>query len=256
MLNISKINFNYRNNLNSRSKKVFNNLSINIRKGEFVSIFGPNGSGKSTLLNLISGIITPNTGTIFFENQPIKHVRVAYIFQNYRESLLPWLNVYENIVFPLDALNYSNKQKLARFEQINKMFKTKINIRSYPYELSGGQQQLVSIMRGLIINPDILLLDEPFSSLDYKTSAYLQKLLEKIWIDTGVTIIFVSHDIDEAILLSQRILVFTGKTNKPIKSFKNVLLYPRSIEMLTTNYFIKLKGKILKAFIKETKYLN
>ncbi len=160
MLKISNLDYTHWNNRDHQ--KVFNNFSLKIQKGEFLSIFGPNGSGKTTLLNLIAGVVKPTGGTIIFDNQPVKDARIAYVFQDYRASLFPWLTAYQNVTFPLDVAGVDKRKKNLRFKVLKKLFAVNFNFNLYPYELSGGQQQLVSIMRGLIIDPEILLLDEPF----------------------------------------------------------------------------------------------
>lgn len=254
MLEISHVNYTYRNFRNSR--KIFDNFSLKIEKGEFISLFGPNGSGKTTLLNLIAGVINPGEGNILFNGKPIKEAKIAYVFQDYRASLFPWLTAYKNITFPLDIAKVPERQKKLRLKLLKDIFGVKLNLNLYPYELSGGQQQLVSIMRGLIINPDILLLDEPFSSLDYRTSLFLLKELEKVWLRSKVTTVFVSHNIDEVIFLSQKILIFKDKNLGVTKTFSDKLPYPRSFDYLSNKYAIDLRRRIMRMFSKGGEHLN
>ena len=227
-------------------KNLFENFSLEVLPGEFLTIFGPNGSGKTTLLNIISGLLAPDAGRVEFSSQKSKP-RVSYIFQNYRESLFPWMKVYENIAYPLKIQGLPKKQRLAKVEEICKRFAVDLDLEVYPYRLSGGQQQLVAILRGLIDKPEIILMDEPFASLDYQTTLQSEQKLQEIWQEIRTTTIFVSHDLRESILLADRIVLF-GK-NKPTKIISivdNKLTRPRKTTTITSSKFIEIEKKILK----------
>lgn len=232
---------------NGSPVKVFDSLNLEINHGEFIGIFGPNGCGKTTLLNLISGLDKDFSGKIDFDSK----TKISYIFQNYRESIFPWLTIADNIAYPLKLRGSSHKGQKNAAQNICEQFGVKLNLSDYPHTLSGGQQQLVAILRGLITEPDILLFDEPLSSLDYQTTLFMLNKIQEIWQETKTTIIFISHDIDEAIALSQKIILLSNKPTKIIKIFDNHLNYPRKTNIMGTNEFVELKHNILSAFTDE-----
>jgi len=243
-LKIEKVNKFFR--IVPAEKNLFEDFSLEVLPGEFLTIFGPNGSGKTTLLNIISGLLAPDAGLVDFSNQKSKP-KISYIFQNYRESLFPWMKIYENIAYPLKIQGLSKKQRLAKVEEICKRFAVDLDLEAYPYRLSGGQQQLVAILRGLIDKPEIILMDEPFASLDYQTTLQSEQKLQEIWQEIRTTTIFVSHDLRESILLADRIVLF-GK-NKPTKIISivdNKLTRPRKTTTITSSKFIEIEKKILK----------
>lgn len=234
-------------NHNGSPVKVFDSLNLEIARGEFIGIFGPNGCGKTTLLNLISGLDKNFSGKISFDNK----VKISYVFQNYRESIFPWLTIADNITYPLKLQGLSHKEQRKAAQNICNQFNIKLNLSDYPYTLSGGQQQLVVILRGLITKPDILLFDEPLSSLDYQTTLFMLNKIQEIWQETKTTIFFISHDIDEAITLSQKIILLSNKPTRIIRTFDNRLNYPRKTDIMGTSEFIELKYNILSVFTNE-----
>jgi NitT/TauT family transport system ATP-binding protein len=188
---------------------VFNDLSCAIERRSFLSIIGPSGCGKSTLLKLISGLETPTAGVIEFEGRTVAGPPkgMIYVFQQYTKSILPWRTVIENIEFGLRA------QRRVSFKEARERCREYINLVGlqgyadyYPYQLSGGMQQRVCIARALICEPEVLLMDEPFSAVDAMTRALLQELVMRIWQALPITILFVTHDVDEAVFLSSRII--------------------------------------------------
>ena len=225
---------------------LFNNLSFSIKRSEFVAIFGPNGCGKTTLLNMISGIDKEFTGTC--ERSP--HLKVSFVFQNYRESLFPWLTVKENIAFPLSLKGVSPLNREKAVKDLCNRLSVSINLEAYPYTLSGGQQQMVSILRALITKPDLLLMDEPFSALDYETTLFLLEKTQDIWKKTGVAIVFVSHEVDDAVMLAQRILVLGRDPTRIVSEVTDSLPYPRDEEVMNSENFHQTKSKVLGAFLK------
>ncbi len=229
---------------NGNSIKIFDDFNLEVSRGEFIGIFGPNGCGKTTLLNLISGLDKLFLGKIKFN----KKIKISYIFQNYRESIFPWLTIADNISYPLKLHGYTRKEQKTAAQEICNHFDIKFDLFNYPYTLSGGQQQLVSILRGLITNPDILLFDEPLSSLDYQTTLFMLNKIQEIWQETKTTVLFISHDIDEAITLSQKIILLSVKPTKIIKTFDNHLNYPRNTDVLGSSEFVELKCNILSTF--------
>ena len=247
MLKLENIKKTYDHNGNS--VEVFDSLNLEISKGEFISVFGPNGCGKTTLLNLISGLDKNFSGKINLNSQ----TKISYIFQNYRDSIFPWLTIAENISYPLKLQGYTNEKQSEAVQKICSQFGIKFDLADYPYNLSGGQQQLVVILRGLITKPDILLFDEPLSSLDYQTTLFMLDKIQEIWLETKTMVIFVSHDIDEAITLSQKIILLGSKPTKIVKIFENNLKYPRKIDILGTSEFVSLKHNILNVFKEEIK---
>jgi NitT/TauT family transport system ATP-binding protein len=247
MLKIINLSKTYQHNGNSI--KVFESLNLEILRGEFIGIFGPNGCGKTTLLNLISGLDKNFSGRIEFDNK----TKISYIFQNYRESIFPWLTIAENIAYPLKLQDHSPEERKEAARKICSQFDIKFDLSNYPYTLSGGQQQLVAILRGLITKPDILLFDEPLSSLDYQTTLFMLNKIQEIWQETKTTVVFISHDIDEAITLSQKIILLSNKPTSVIKIFDNPLPYPRKTGILRTSEFVELKRDILSAFTDEIK---
>lgn len=193
------------------TKCVLKNVNLSIEEGEFVSIVGYSGSGKTTLVSLIAGLIEPDQGHLLLEDRPIEGPGPdrGVIFQNY--SLLPWMSVFENVYLAVDAVcpNLGQKEKKERAEHFIKMVKLEKALWKRPRELSGGMRQRVAVARGLAMDPKILLLDEPLSALDALTRATLQDELSTIWEENKKTVVLITNDVDEAVLLSDRIFPMT-----------------------------------------------
>ena len=230
---------------NGRTVEVFNNVNLEIERGEFLVIFGPNGCGKTTLLNIISKLENKDSGEITNRDK----LKTSFVFQNYREALFPWQKVVDNIAFPLKLKGVLKNERNAKVESLVSSLGIKLDLQTYPYELSGGQQQMVAILRALITQPDILLLDEPFSSLDYKTTLLMEEKILEIWKQLQLTIIFVTHEIDEAVLLSNRIAIMSEKPSKIVKVLDNNLSYPRHWSMVGSTEFANLKRMALDTFM-------
>ena len=174
-----------------------------------MSVFGPNGCGKSTLINMIAGLFPVDAGEILFDGQPLNKIKFGYVFQNYREALFPWLRAFDNVAYPLKVMGVPKAERKRRVEKIVANLNVKIDLNLYPYQMSGGQQQLVSIMRALVVDPEILFLDEPFSALDYEMTLFMREQLQRVFVETGTTTVLVSHDLEEAVYLSDRILLLS-----------------------------------------------
>lgn len=229
---------------------VFRNFSVDIEQGKITAIFGPNGSGKSTLFNILSGIVTKDGGKFSVEN--FNYFEFSYIFQNYRESLFPWRTNFENVALPLEIQNKSNHEIRQRVKKLQDFFKLKFDWRSYPYELSGGQQQILAVMRAFITNPKILFIDEPFSALDYENNLYLQEYLQKYFLAFNPTILLVTHNIEEAVYLAEKIIVLSKRPTEVLEIIDNPLPYPRTIQALKTDLFHQVKYNALCVFQKAT----
>ncbi len=178
------------------------NASFEVSGHEFVSVVGPSGCGKSTLLNILSGIETPTSGTAEI-TEGDRDARLGYVFQSAR--LLPWRSVIDNLLFVQTDRDDATRARCERYLEMVELGHTQ---RKYPGQLSGGMQQRVGIARAFSIEPDVLLMDEPFSHLDAITSRTLRRELHELWKATGKTVLFVTHDVGEAVELSTRILLF------------------------------------------------
>jgi NitT/TauT family transport system ATP-binding protein len=214
-----------------------------VNKREFVTILGTNGSGKSTIFNLIAGIVELDKGEI---KRSIDKNEISYIRQDYRDTLLPWKNNFDNISLPLVIKGENKDEYSKKTSDILEQFEIKINLKEFPYQLSGGQQQQVAISRGIVTEPKLLLLDEPFASLDFGIKRDISKHLLNYWNKFKNTIILITHDIDEAILLSDRILVIENSEQKIFKSIDIKLNRPRKIELMASVEFGEIKAEILK----------
>ncbi len=204
ILSTKDISYEYKNDESGVVLDVLKNISISVYPGEFVSIIGPSGSGKSTLLKIVTGLIKAKKGSITSESK-----EMAMVFQNF--ALFPWLTVNENIAFGL-------KMQGVKKNEIEKIVKEKIEEvelsgfeNEYPSQLSGGMKQRVGIARALALNPDLLLMDEPFSSLDEITAEKLRAKLMEIWLKYKMTVIMVTHLVEEAVELSDRVIVVSQR---------------------------------------------
>jgi NitT/TauT family transport system ATP-binding protein len=232
----------------ARSLTVFDNLSLSIQKQSFLSVIGPSGCGKSTLLKLISGLETPTHGEIFFNDRRVTGPPkgMIYVFQQYTKSIFPWRTVIENVEFGLRAQrSVSFKNARDRCRQYIDLVGLQGYEDYFPYQLSGGMQQRVCIARALICEPDVLLMDEPFSAVDAMTRAILQELVMRIWQTLPITILFVTHDVDEAVFLSTRI-VSLGRSGEGIaQDVANDLPLPRDqIATRSDPRFIELRQRL------------
>ncbi len=228
--------------------EVYQNFNLQVELGKITALFGPNGSGKSTLLHVLSGTVTQDSGTYHIED--FDHFRFSYIFQNYRESLLPWRTNFENVALPLQIQRKTKLEIKERIEELQRLFELHIPWNQYPYELSGGQQQMLAFMRALVTKPKLLFIDEPFSALDYENNLRLREHLQKYYLAFRPTILLVTHNIEEAVHLAETIVVLTKKPTVVLETICNPLLYPRTIQSLKTEQFHEIKDRVLTVFQK------
>jgi NitT/TauT family transport system ATP-binding protein len=212
---------------NGQVVQVLDDISLSIQPGEFVSIIGPSGCGKSTLFNILAGLLEHDSGSITLDGQELPNLRgrVGYMLQ--RDLLMPWRTVLENVIVGLEVRHVSRAESVERARAYLDDFGLLHFENSYPKELSGGMRQRVALARTLLPDPDILLLDEPFSALDYQTRLYLEAMVVDTASRQGKTVVLVTHDIDEAIALSQRIYVLSARPGR-VKSQHKIDLQTRS----------------------------
>lgn len=220
---------------------VLDDVSFSINKGDFVCIVGPTGCGKTTFLNLLVKLIEPTTGKILIDGEPAdpKKHNISFVFQE--PSTFPWLTVEDNIKFNLKIKNVEKAEIQKRTDRILDIIGLKKERKSYPSELSVSAEQRVVIGRSFATYPDLLLMDEPYGQMDIKVRYYLEDEVLKLWQETGSTVLFITHNIEEAIYLSQKCLVMSQKPTTIKAIVENSLPYPRNV---SDPEFIKLREEI------------
>jgi NitT/TauT family transport system ATP-binding protein len=223
-------------------------VNLEINKGEFVSLLGPSGCGKSTLLNIIAGLEKPTEGRIVLNGKEIKGAGPdrAVMFQE--SALFPWLRVIDNVEFGMKMAGISKEERREKALKYLKMVHLTKFQNSFVYELSGGMRQRVALARALTLDSDILLMDEPFAALDSQTKMILQMELQRIWWETKKTVIFVTHNAEEAAFLASRVVVMAANPGRVKKEFQIQLGRPRQMESLDISYVV---ADIMKALKEE-----
>jgi len=213
----------------SRSFTALEDITINVRAGEFLALVGPSGCGKSTLLDLLGGLAVPTSGRILLDGRPIVGPARdrGIVFQQY--ALFPWRTAVQNIEFGLDIAGMKSRERRDRARHYLDLVGLAAFGGRYPHELSGGMKQRVAIARSLAYDPEVLLMDEPFAALDAQTRETLQGELLRIWRATGKTIVFITHGIDEAVVLGQRVAIMTSRPGR----IKQVIEVPEELHSET-----------------------
>lgn len=241
MLEFKNVSFKYKED----NEPMMNNLSFEINEGEFISIIGPSGCGKSTIFRLINGLEKIQSGSVLVNGNSIDTLKNYSAFMPQKDLLFPWRTIGENLSLPLE-INKVNK--IEREEKINAILK-EIGLESYkdkfPKDLSGGMKQRVSFARTLLSGSELLLLDEPFSALDSLTRMSMQEWLLDMWKNLNKTIIFITHDVEEAIFLSKSVFVVCDRPITHLKKVDIPLGYPRDRSYLSRTEIVKLKEELI-----------
>lgn len=206
------------------------NIDLVIEKGDFISLVGPSGCGKSTLLNIIAGLERACSGKVYMEGREIREAGPDRLVMFQEAALFPWLKVIDNVEYGLKVAGLPKKERREKALYYLKMVHLTRFASSYPHELSGGMRQRVALARALAMDSDILLMDEPFAALDNQTRSILHTELQQIWRSTQKTIIFVTHNVEEAVLLADRVVVMTANPGRIKKEFRVKLARPRDVE--------------------------
>ena len=226
---------------NSESVTALQDVTLDICAGEFISLIGPSGCGKSTLLRLIADLIKPSRGELTVNGKAPHQARLdrdyGMVFQ--AATLYEWRTVSKNVQLPLEIMKYSKDERERRAQAMLELVELGKFGNHYPWQLSGGMQQRVSIARALAFEPSILLMDEPFGALDEFTRERMNMELLRIWETTGITVVFVTHSIPEAVFLSSRIIVMSPRPGRITKVVENSVPYPRAFETRETPAFFE-----------------
>jgi NitT/TauT family transport system ATP-binding protein len=225
--------------------RALDNVDFRIGEGEFVALLGPSGCGKSTMLNLLAGFEPLSEGVLTFDGRTISKPGPdrGVVFQE--AALLPWLSVWENVVFGPKVQGTPKAEYEAKAREILQVVGLEKFHEALPVQLSGGMRQRVGIARVLVMEPRALLMDEPFGALDAQTRLSMQQLLLEVWQRLKTTVLFVTHDIDEAILLADRVCVMTARPGRITRDIPITLPRPRSLDDLTTADFTRFKAMIM-----------
>ena len=220
-------------------------VDLTIQEGEFVALLGPSGCGKSTLLNLVAGFEPLSAGSMIFDAHAVTcpGPERAVVFQE--ASLMPWLSVWENVIFGPQVQGLAAQDYAPRAREILKLVGLEAFHDVLPVQLSGGMRQRVGIARALVMQPRALLMDEPFGALDAQTRLSMQQLLLDVWQRLKITVLFVTHDIDEAVLLADRVCVMTARPGRITRDIPITLQRPRSLDDLTKSEFTHYKAQIM-----------
>jgi len=228
------------------------NLTLGIRPGEFLSILGPSGCGKSSLITTIAGFQSPQSGVLLVDGEKVGGPGSdrGVVFQ--QPTLFPWKTVRQNIDFGLRMRGTPRSERKDAVDGILEKVGLAEFARHYPAQLSGGMQQRVGLARVLVNKPRVMLMDEPFSALDAQTRLMMQELLLDVWTEYGMTVIFVTHDIDEAVYLGSRVAVLSRRPGKLKSLFDIDLPCPRSVDLLVSSEFMKIKRNCMALVREET----
>jgi NitT/TauT family transport system ATP-binding protein len=253
ILEVERLSKGYRQ-LNGEITTAIEEISCRVNAGEFVSFVGPSGCGKTTLLMSIAGLIAPSSGRIVLKGQQVMNPPsdLVLVFQEFNRSLFAWRSVLGNVLFGLEAKGKHSKDE-ARARSLIELVGLRGFENHYPWELSGGMQQRVAIARALAYEPELLLMDEPFGSLDALTRLELEDTLLRLWEELGTTILFITHDIEEAIYLSDRIWLLSRRPSRIIEELRVGFLRPRN--QLTTRAeprFMELRNTIYQRIRQES----
>lgn len=233
---------------------VFKDIDLNIEEGTFVSIVGPSGCGKTTLLKVIAGLQEASSGKVFFKDREVvgPPKNMVYVFQQYSKSIFPWRTILQNAVYGIeDDKSLSKKEILQKGRKYLELVGLKGSENLYPSQLSGGMQQRLAIARALVCEPKVLLMDEPFSAVDALTRMKLQQMMLEIWTEMNVSVIFVTHDVEEAIYLSSRVISLTKSPAQIDKDIMIDLPYPRrQLETRENQKYVTYRHDLLESIFK------
>jgi NitT/TauT family transport system ATP-binding protein len=230
-----------------RRVEAIGDLTFSVADGEFVCVVGPSGCGKTTLLRCIAGLLPPTSGRVTVDGRPVvgPPPGLALVFQEYGRSLFPWLRVRENVELPLRERRVPRQRRAQLVHEALDAVGLSDAHRAYPWQLSGGMQQRVAIARAIAYEPSVLLMDEPFAAVDAQTRADLEDLIRDVWRRLGVTLLFVTHDIDESVYLGQRVVMLSSAPTNVVESLDIDL--PAERDQLTTRAdarFTELRGRV------------
>jgi ABC-type nitrate/sulfonate/bicarbonate transport system ATPase subunit len=216
-------------------------VDLSIGSGRFVSLVGPSGCGKSTIFNIVAGLIQPSAGRVLIDGQDATGTigHVSYMLQ--KDLLLPWRTVLDNVILGMEIRGVSKREARNRAVQFLHCYGLGGFENSYPSALSGGMRQRAALLRTLMVDSDVILLDEPFGALDAQTRTLMQEWLLQIWADFGKTVIFITHDVEEAVYLSDEIHVMASRPGRIIDSLAVDLPRPRARSIVTTPMFVRIK---------------
>ena len=221
-----------------KTVRALSRIDLSVRENQFVSIVGPSGCGKTTFLNVVAGVIVPDEGELSLDGRPVEGPGTdrAVVFQ--QASLLPWRTVLRNVLYGLECQGGDIPSALPRAHELLEIVGLTGFEDHYPHELSGGMQQRVNLARALLIDPDLLLMDEPFASLDAQTREIMQGELLNIWRKTRKTVLFITHQIDESVFLSDQVVVFGSRPGRVKETISIPFQRPRELSLKRTPEFL------------------
>ncbi len=230
---------------------VLKDLSLDVKEGEFVSILGPSGSGKSTTFSVLTGALAPSSGEVLVDGEPLAERPGRFAYMPQKDALLPWRRVLDNATLGLEVAGVRRKDARRRVEPLLETFGLAGYERSYPAQLSGGMRQRVALLRTVVQEREILLLDEPFGALDALTRARMQQWIERVWEKYRWTVLLITHDVREAIFLSDRVYVFSPRPATVVKSLEVDLPRPRNLETFSEPAFARIEAELLHTLLEE-----
>ena len=225
--------------------EVVHDLSLTVREHEFVSILGPSGSGKSTTFSMLIGAIAPSSGEILLDGKPLGVAKDQFAYMPQNDALLPWRRVIDNLTLGLEVRGVSRSQARKRVRPLLETFGLAGFERAYPFQLSGGMRQRAALLRTVVQDRGVSLLDEPFGALDALTRAQMQRWIEGVWEQYRWTVLLITHDVREAVFLSDRIYVFSARPATVLSCVEVPLPRPRTMDMIADATFARIEAELL-----------